>query len=303
MLDVGGGTQIYWETSGNPAGTPAVVLHGGPGSGSHPGMRRLFDPQKYRIVAFDQRGCGRSTPHAGDPSTDLAANTTDHLIADIEQLRHHLGVQRWVVAGWSWGTTLALAYAQTHPSRVAAMVLTAVTTTSPSDVAWITRDVGRLFPAAWTRFRDAVPEADRGGSLVDAYARLLADPDPAVADKAARDWCDWEESHINLDPQPRPVPRFQDPKFRFCFARLVTHYWQHSAWRAEGELLSGVGLIGHIPAELIHGRLDVSSPPDNAWKLAQGWPAATLHIVPGAGHTAGAAITGHTVAALDRFAR
>lgn len=255
------------------------------------------------MIAFDQRGCGRSTPHAGDPSTALATNTTDHLIADIELLRDRLGVQRWVVAGWSWGTTLGLAYAQSHPNRVAAMVLTAVTTTSPSDVAWITRDVGRLFPAAWARFRDAVPEADRDGSLVDAYARLLANPDPTVADKAARAWCDWEESHITLNAQPRPNPRFREPRFRLCFARLVTHYWRHNAWRAEGELLSGVSGIADIPAELIHGRLDVSSPPDNAWNLARGWAAATLHIVPGAGHTAGAALTGHTLSALDRFAR
>lgn len=303
MLNVGDDTEIYWETCGNPAGIPALTLHGGPGSGTSAGMRRLFDPHRYRIVAFDQRGCGRSTPHAGDPSTDLTTNTTDHLIADIELLRRHLGVQRWVIAGWSWGTTLGLAYSQCHPERVTAMVLTAVTTTSPSDVAWITRDVGRLFPVAWARFRDAVPEPHRTGSLVDAYARLLADPDATVADKAARDWCDWEESHINLDAEPRPNPRFRDPRYRFSFARLVTHYWRHSAWRTEDELLSGVTRIAHIPAELIHGRLDLSSPPDNAWKLAQGWPAATLHIVPGAGHTAGEALTGHTVAALDRFAR
>ena len=301
MLDVGDGNSIYWEACGNPSGFPAVALHGGPGSGSKPGMRRYFDPQRYRIVLFDQRGSGRSTPHAGDPSVDLAANTTDHLIADMEVLRTHLGVDRWVVAGWSWGTTLALAYAERHPERVAAMKLTAVTTTTPSEVRWITRDVGRLFPAEWARFRDGVPAADRDGSLVDAYARLLADDDPGVRDKAAWDWCEWEDSHINLGPEPRPWHVEMAPEDRMCFARLVTHYWRHAAWRAEGELLRDVDKIAHIPAALIHGRLDVSGPPDIAWQLAERWPAAELHIVPGMGHESGGAMGELGVRALDRF--
>jgi proline iminopeptidase len=302
MLTVSDGNQIYWETSGSDSGIPALAIHGGPGSGSVPGMRRLFNPHKYRVVLFDQRGCGRSTPHASDPTVNMSTNTTDHLIADIEALRTYLGIERWVIAGWSWGTTLALAYAQTHPDRVIALVLVAVTTTSPSEVRWITHDVGRLFPAQWTRFRDALPEADREGSIVDAYARLLEDPNPHVRDKAARDWCDWEESHINLDDTPKPIQRYGDPRYRMCFARLVTQYWRHGAWRAEGELLRGVAHIAHIPAVLIHGRLDLSSPPDVAWKLAQAWPAAELHIVPGAGHTSGPTISKHTVAALDNFA-
>jgi len=302
MLDVGDDNCIYWEACGNPAGRPALALHGGPGSGSVPGMRRPFNPDAYRIVLFDQRGCGRSTPHASDPDVDLATNTTDNLIADIECLRRHLGVDRWVVAGWSWGTTLALGYAQAHPARVAAMALAAVTTTSHSDVAWITRDVGRLFPADWARFRDALPTSDRDGSIVEGYARLLADPDASVRDKAARDWCDWEESHVNLGPEHRPKPRYADPGFRMCFARLVTHYWLHGAWRAEGELLEGVARIAHIPAVLVHGRLDLSCPPDVAWKLAQAWPAATLHIVPGIGHSAGGAVSDHMTESLDRFA-
>jgi proline iminopeptidase len=301
MLAVSDDNQIYWETCGTEGGTPALAIHGGPGSGSVAGMRRPFNPDKYRVVLFDQRGCGRSTPHASDPNVDLSTNTTDHLITDIEQLRTHLGIDRWVVAGWSWGTTLALAYAQAHPDRVTALVLVAVTTTSPTDVRWITHDVGRLFPAEWARFRDALPEADRGGSIVDAYARLLADPDPAVREKAARDWCDWEESHVNLDSEPRPNPRYTDPRFRMCFARLVTHYWRHSAWRAEGQLLAGVARISHIPAALVHGRLDLSCPPDVAWRLAQRWPAASLHIVPGMGHSAGGAISDHVITALDHF--
>jgi proline iminopeptidase len=301
-LDVGDGNRIYWEACGNPAGMPALAVHGGPGSGCVPGMRRIFDPETYRLVLFDQRGCGRSTPHASDPSVELVTNTTDHLIADMELLRLHLGVDRWVVAGWSWGTTLALAYAQTHPERVAALVRTAVTTTTAREVRWITRDVGRLFPAQWARFRAGVPAAERDGSLVDAYARLLDHPDPEVREKAARDWCEWEDSHINLGPQPRPRLVNADPDFRMCFARLVTHYWRHAAWRGEGELLRGVSTIAHIPAALIHGRLDVSGPPDIAWQLAQAWPAAQLRIVPGMGHQSGGAMAGHGIDALDRFA-
>ena len=302
MLDVGDGNQMYWEICGNPAGIPALALHGGPGSGCAPGMRRPFNPDVYRVISFDQRGCGRSTPHASDPDVDLRTNTTDHLIDDIQALREHLGIDDWVVVGWSWGTTLALAYAQTHPEQVRAMVLVAITTTSKSDVTWITRDVGRLFPVAWARFRDGLPESDRNGSIVDAYARLLADGDHTVREKAARDWCDWEESHVNLDAEPRPDPRYADPRFRMCFARLVTHYWRHAAWRAEGQLLAGVDRIAQIPAVLVHGRLDLSCPPDVAWKLAQAWPAARLHIVPDVGHSAGGAIADHVITALDHFA-
>lgn len=302
MLDVGDGNRIYWETCGNPDGVPAVALHGGPGSGCVPGMRQLFDPQRYRAVLFDQRGCGRSTPYAGDPSVDLSTNTTDHLIADMELLRAHLGVDRWVVVGWSWGTTLALAYAEQHPDRVAALVLTAVTTTTRREVQWITRDVGRLFPAEWTRFRAGVSEADRDGSLVDAYARLLADDNPAVREKAALDWCEWEDSHVILGPEPRRRLVAAAPEFRMCFARLVTHYWRHAAWRAEGELLDGIADIANVPAALIHGRLDVSGPPDIPWQLAQRWPAAQLHIVPGMGHESGGTMGALGVEALDTFA-
>jgi proline iminopeptidase len=244
---------------------------------------------------------GRSTPHASDPAVSLDTNTTDHLIADIELLRERLAVERWLVAGWSWGTTLALAYAEQHPDRVAALALTAVTTTGPREVEWITRDVGRLFPSEWARFRDALPESDRDGSIVDAYARLLHSTHPAVREQAARDWCDWEASHVNVDGKRLPPPRYADPRYRMCFARLVTHYWSHAAWRADGELLRNVTRIAHLPATLIHGRLDLSSPPDTAWELAQAWPAAELHIVADAGHTAGGSMGAHLIDFLDRF--
>jgi proline iminopeptidase len=194
-----------------------------------------------------------------------------------------------------------LAYAEQHADRVTALALTAVTTTGPREVEWITRDVGRLFPSEWARFRDGLPAPDRDGSIVDAYSRLLHSADPAVREQAARDWCEWEAGHVNVDGKQSPPPRYADPLYRMCFARLVTHYWRHAAWRAEGELLRNVTRIAHIPATLIHGRLDLSGPPDIAWALAQAWPAAELHIVAGAGHTSGGAMGAHLVDFLDAF--
>ncbi|MFI0405332.1 prolyl aminopeptidase [Actinomadura sp. 3N508] len=231
MLDVGDGHRVYWETCGNPRGKPAVVLHGGPGSGCTPGWRRYFHPDLYRIVLFDQRGCGRSTPHAADPAADLTTNTTHHLLADLEHLRRHLRIDRWLIFGGSWGSTLGLAYAQAHPEHVSQIVLFSVVTTTRREIEWVTRDMGRIFPAEWARFRDGVPEADRDGDLADAYSRLLASPDATVREKAARDWCTWEDTHVATNPDHKPSPRFQDPTFRLAFARLVTHYWRHAACR------------------------------------------------------------------------
>ena len=302
LLAVGDGNHLYWEVCGNPKGVAALAVHGGPGSGCAPGMRQVFDLAKYRVVLFDQRGCGRSTPHASDPAVELHANTTNHLIADIELLRQQLKINCWVVAGWSWGTTLALAYAQRHPDRVAALVLTAVTTTTEREVQWITRDVGRLFPTEWARFRAGVPQADRDGNLAEAYSRLLKHPDPDVRHQAALAWCQWEDTHINLGPEPRPRLVNADPDYRMCFARLVTHYWRHTAWRGPTELLDNISMIRHIPAVLIHGRLDVSSPPDIAWQLHQVWPASRLHIVAEMGHESGGAMAAHAVNALNTFA-
>src|SRR6266545_3305200 len=199
-LDVGDGQSIYWEVSGNPAGKAAIALHGGPGSGSSPGRRRWFDPTRYRLVQLDQRGCGRSTPHAGDLSTDLATNTTHHLIADIERLREHLGIERWLVWGASWGVTLALAYAERHPQRVSEMVLLSITNTRRADVHWLAHETGRYFPEEWARFQAGVPEAERDGDLVAAYDRLLnAHPDRAVRLQAARDWVAWEDAILSLE--------------------------------------------------------------------------------------------------------
>jgi proline iminopeptidase len=301
-LDVGDGQRVYWETCGNPGGKAAVVLHGGPGSGCTPRWRRFFDPQVYRVVLFDQRGCGRSMPLVDDPTVDLDTNTTHHLLADIERLREHLGIEHWLVLGGSWGSTLGLAYAEMHPDRVSELLLFSVVTTTSREVEWVTRDMGRVFPEQWSRFRDGVPPADRDGSLVDAYSRLLDDPDPAVRARAARGWCDWEDTHVSLAPDHRPDPRYDDPQFRMVFARLVTHYWRHAAWLEDGILLRRAGRLAGIPGLLVNGRLDVSGPPDIAWQLAQAWPDAELVLLDDVGHGAGPGLDETIVAATDRFA-
>jgi proline iminopeptidase len=303
MLDVGDGQSIYWEASGSPEGKPAVALHGGPGSGSSPGRRRWFDPARYRLVQFDQRGCGRSTPHAGDLTTDLSTNTTHHLIADIERLREHLGIERWLVWGASWGVTLALAYAERHPERVTEMILLSITMTRRADVHWFAHETGRYFPEQWERFRAGVPEAERDGDLVAAYDRLLnAHPDQDVRRQAARDWVAWEDALLSLeDGYVVPNPRYADERFRICFARLVTHYFSHAAWLEEDELLRNAPHLAGIPGVLIHGRLDLAGPPDVAWKLAQAWPAAELHFVAG-GHTGDDEMSQLELEATERFA-
>lgn len=304
MLDVGDGNLVYWEACGNPEGKPAVVMHGGPGSGAGSFWRRLFDPEAYRIVLFDQRGCGRSLPDAADPGTSLAANTTAHLIADTERLREHLGVERWLVIGGSWGVTLGLAYAEAHPDRVSELVLFSVTNTTRREVTWVTRDMGRIFPEEWARFRDAVPEAERDGSLVDAYARMLEDPDPSVRETAAREWCRWEDVHVSTAPGHEPDPRFDDPRFRMRFARLVTHYWRNAGFVEDGALLRDAANLAGIPGVMIHGRLDISGPADIAWNLAQVWKDAELVLISNEGHgVSGDATAEAIVAATDRFAR
>jgi proline iminopeptidase len=301
MLDVGDGQLVYWEASGNPVGKPALALHGGPGSGSSPGRRRSFDPAAYRFVQFDQRGCGRSTPSVADPSVGLEHNTTEHLIADIERLRVHLDIDRWLVWGASWGVTLALAYAQRYPRRVTELVLVSVTMTRPSDVHWLYHDAGRFFPEQWARFRDGVPEAERD-DLVAAYDRLLnANPSAAARAKAAKDWCDWEDAVVSLEAGWTPAVRYADPVFRMCFARLCAHYFSHAAWLADGELLRNAGQLAGIPGVMIHGHFDISGPPDVPWLLAQAWPDAELHLVH-TGHTGGDEMTESMMAALDRFA-
>ena len=300
LLDVGDGQLVYWEVSGNPDGKPALVLHGGPGSGSTPGRRRWFNPATYRLVQFDQRGCGRSTPPVADPSTDLTTNTTGRLLADIERLRGHLGIAQWLVWGASWGVTLGLAYAQAHPDRVSEMVLVSVTMTRPSDVHWLYHEVGRFFPEKWSHFRHGGGDA---GDLVASYNQLLnGHPNAAVRAKAAKDWCEWEDAVLSLEPGWAPNPRYEDPGFRMTFARLCAHYFSHAAWLADGQILREADRLAGIPGVMVHGRLDLGSPSDVPWLLQRAWPGSELHLV-GTGHAGGDEMAEHMLGALERFAR
>lgn len=303
LLSVADGNEIYWEISGNPDGKSALYLHGGPGSALRSGSyRRPFDPQKYRIVGIDQRGCGRSRPLASDALGELQRNTTQSLIGDIEAVRRHLGVETWLVSGVSWGTTLALAYAQAHPERVSELVLVAVTTTSREEIDWITEGVGRLFPEAWQRFEQASSRRD-GERIVEAYARRLAAGDRQDRLRAARAWNDWESTHISLDPNWVPIDQRFDEERGLIFATLVTHYWSNDGFLRNGkEILRRVSAIGNIPAFLIHGRRDISGPMITAWRLHQMWPASRLCIVESEGHGGPQSMDQMRIA-LDSFAQ
>jgi proline iminopeptidase len=301
LLDVGDGHQVFWEIAGKPHGKPAVILHGGPGAALPARMRRLFDPDRYLIVQLDQRQCGRSTPHAAEPVVDLSTNTTAHLIADMERLRHHLGIDRWLLWGGSWGTTLALAYAETHPERVTEMVLASIVGTSRAEVAWVTRDMGRVFPQQWEQFLDALPPAERGGDLSAAYARLLQDPDPAIHEPAAAAWCAWEDTHVATVPGHTPDERYEDARFRLCFARLVTHYWSNAGFLEDGALLRDAHRLSGIPVVMVHGQLDISGPLDIPWQLAKVVPGAELVVIGDEGH-GGTSSYDVVVATTDRFA-
>ncbi|MFF9108488.1 prolyl aminopeptidase [Streptomyces sp. NPDC014805] len=302
MLDVGDGNRVYWETCGNPRGKPALVLHGGPGSGCTPYPRRLFDPEAYRIVLLDQRGCGRSTPHASAYATDMSANTTEHLLADLELLRRHLGVERWLVWGVSFGSMLGLRYAQTHPEAVSELVLTGVATGTNAEVELLTRGLGKIFPDAFRSFLAQVPEEERAGNLAAAYHRLLESSDPGTRRRAARAWTDWETAIIPAPP--RSVARFQDERFRTGFARTVTHYWANDHFLDDqGAVLRDAHLLRGIPGTLVQGSLDFGNLLGTVWRLHHAWPGSELLIVDEAGHDAGApGVQEALVAATDRYA-
>ncbi|MDJ0756919.1 MAG: prolyl aminopeptidase [Ardenticatenaceae bacterium] len=303
-LDVRDDNHIYWERCGNPNGKPVVVLHGGPGSGSSAGFRRYFDPTAYQIILFDQRGCGRSRPHASNPQTNLSVNTTHHLISDMEKLREHFRINRWMIYGGSWGSTLGLAYAEQYPHRVSEIVMVGVTMTRRAEIDWLYRGVGRLFPEQWSRFQAGAPPADRQGDLIAAYYRLLHDPDPQVRAKAAADFHEWEAALISVDPDAKPGPHWYDPEFQMARARIITHYFHHNAWLEDGILLRETGSLAGIPGVLIHGRLDLGSPLITAWELAQAWPDSELIVVKGAGHSSNDPGMGEAVIeATNRFAR
>jgi proline iminopeptidase len=279
-LDVGDGNLVYWETCGNPDGKPALVVHGGPGSGCSAGMRRAFDPARYRIVLFDQRNCGRSRPHAADPATDLSANTTAHLVADMERLRVHLGVQKWLLQGGSWGSTLMLAYAEAHPERVSEMVIVGVTTTRRRETEWLYDGVGRFFPEQRERFRTAAPESGGVFALLAAYGRLLSDPDPEVRTRAAHAWATWEDAVISGEVNGNPnAYSDRPPEALLAFTRICAHYFSNGAWLDDGVLLRDAHRLAGIPGVLIHGRDDLGSPVETAWQLARNWPDARLIVI------------------------
>ncbi|WP_329555510.1 prolyl aminopeptidase [Streptomyces sp. NBC_00696] len=306
MLDVGDGNRVYWETCGNPDGKPAVVLHGGPGSGCSPYPRRYFDPAAYRIVLLDQRGCGRSTPHASAYDTDMSVNTTAHLIADLELLRRELGIERWLVWGASWGSVLGLRYAQTHPDAVSELVLTCVATGSNPEVALLTRGLGKLFPEAFDAFVSELPPTEREGNLAAAYNRLIESPDRAVRERAARAWTDWETAIVSAPP--RSEPRYEEAEFRMCFARTVTHYFGNDHFLGEGNeegvVLRDAHLLKGIPGTLVQGSLDLGNLTGVVWRLHHAWPESELVLVDEAGHNASApGVADAVVAATDKYAR
>lgn len=282
-LPVSDGNEIFWEVSGNPKGQPALFLHGGAGGGLKTGCRRRFDPEKFLIVSFEQRGCGRSRPLATDSPSNLFTNTTQTLIADIEKLRSFLNVDQWLVTGVSWGTTLALAYAQAYTNSVSGLVLAAVTTTTESEIHWITEAMSELFPEEWDRFKNAVADMS-GARLIDKYYEAIRHPDREVRMKAAQAWCEWENVHPSLDPNYISNPDFKDPQFCLQFSTLVIHYWRNSAFLKPGQILSQMNLLSNISGILIHGRYDVSSPMRTAWKLHQCWPDSELIIIDDEGH-------------------
>jgi proline iminopeptidase len=303
LLNVGDGDSVYWEACGNPEGKPAVFVHGGPGSGSSPYFRRVFDPSAYRIALFDQRNCGRSTPHASDPDADLAANTTANLIEDLETLRRHLEVERWLVLGGSWGSTLALAYAEAHPELVSELILFGVTTGRHTEFDWSFRGgLARFFPEQWEHLRAAFPKAERDDDVVEECHRLVSDPDPATRRRAAEAWCLWESATLEWPPKAELAERFADPDYAVAFARIVTHYVRSYAWLEDGILLRDASALAGIRGILVHGRFDFQAPIGNAWELKCAWPQAELVVVGEAGHAADASLGRELVRATDRFA-
>ncbi|HEY9826684.1 MAG TPA: prolyl aminopeptidase [Stenomitos sp.] len=271
---------LYYEQAGNPQGKPVVVLHGGPGGGSEPFYRQYFDPQKWRIVLFDQRGCGRSTPHA-----ELLENTTWDLVSDIEKLRLMLGIERWTVFGGSWGSTLAIAYSQTHPESCVGLILRGIFLLRTQEIQWFYQaGASYLFPDAWQAYLAPIPVAERG-DLVTAYYRRLTSPDPAVRAAAARAWSVWEGSTSKLIPDVNLQERFAQADFADAFARIECHYFVNQGFLREGQLLQQCDRIQHLPVAIVQGRYDVVCPMQSAWDLHQALPNSELLIIPDAGHS------------------
>jgi proline iminopeptidase len=306
LLAVGDGDRVYYEQVGNPEGIPVLFVHGGPGSGCSVSTRGAMDPQRFRSILFDQRNCGRSLPHASDPSVDLSANTTQHLVADMELLREHVGVEKWMLRGASWGSSLILAYAQQHPDRVTGAVIPDVTTTSHEGIAWLYEGVGRFFPEAQERFREYIPAAERGEDVFDllkAYSLLMAHPDAEVRARTAQEWLTWEDAVISMEPNGTPGSYSNQPDdAKLAFVSICAHYFGNHAFLEEDQLLRGAGKLAGIPGILVHGRHDLGGPLKTAWDLAKAWPGCELVIVEDSGHTGSEAFTRAIWRAVDQIA-
>jgi proline iminopeptidase len=300
MLDVGDGHTMYFEECGNPRGQPALLVHGGPGGGCNPTMRRFHDPDHYRIILYDQRGCGRSTPNAS-----LVANTTWHLVADMERLREALGITRWQVFGGSWGSTLALAYAQRHPGPVDSLLLRGIFLVRRAELQWFYQQgCSWIYPDAFAAYENVIPVAERA-DMIAAYHRRLTDPDPRVVLPAAKAWSVWEGSTLSLVPDAERISNFGAEAYAVAFARIESHYFVNAGFFAtDGQLLTDATRIADIPGIIIHGRYDVVTPVKNAWDLKAVWPGAELRIVPDAGHAMSEPGIAHElVSATRRFRR
>lgn len=298
MLDVGEGHSIYYERVGTPGGKPAVFLHGGPGGGISPDHRRLFDPARYDLLLFDQRGCGRSVPHA-----ELNANTTWHLVEDIERLRALAGAEQWLVFGGSWGSTLALAYAETYPERVSALIVRGIFTATREEAHWYYQfGASQMFPDKWECFLAPIPEAERG-DLITAYNRRLTGADPQAQLEAAKAWSLWEGETITLLPNPQLSTAHGEEHFAIAFARIENHYFYNDCWLEPQQLLRNAGRLSGIPGTIVHGRYDMPCPARAAWDLHKAWPEAEFHLIEGAGHAYNEpGILDQLIKATDRFA-
>ena len=278
-LDVGDGHSIYWERAGTPGAKPAIFLHGGPGGGISPDHRRLFDPERYDVLLFDQRGCGRSTPHAS-----LDANSTWHLVADIERLRVMMGVDQWLVFGGSWGSALALAYAQSHPDHVSELVLRGIFTLRRQEIDWYYQEgASRIYPDKWERFLAPIAEKDRG-DLLHAYHQILTGEDRTAQVAAARAWSVWEGETIRLLPDAALSATHDEDAFALAFARIENHFFVHRGWLEEGQLIRDAGKLRDIPGVIVQGRYDMACPAETAWALHRAWPEARFEMIEGAGH-------------------
>ncbi len=298
FLDVGDGHSVYWERFGTRGAKPAVFLHGGPGGATGPNNRRVFDPALYDVLMFDQRGCGKSTPNAS-----IEANTTWHLVADIERLREMMGVDKWLVFGGSWGSTLALAYSETHPERVSELVLRGVYTLTKAELDWYYQfGVSEMFPDKWERFQAPIPESERH-EMMAAYRRRLTGTDREEQLRCAVAWSSWEGETITLLPNPDYSDHFYDPEFALAFARIENHFFVHAGWLEEGQLLRDAVKLKDIPGVIIHGRYDMPCPAKYAWQLHKAWPKADFHLIEGAGHAyLEPGILDQLIRATDRFA-